>query len=246
MNIFKRIFKIGQSEAHSAVDKLEDPIKMTEQGIRDMKENLDKSLKALAEVKSLAIRARDEAETNKNKAKDYESKAMLLLKRAQSEDIDPAEADRLATEALVKKEECLQQVSRARAEQNKFEGNVASLDANIKTIRGNISKWENELKTLKARVKVSSATKTLNKQLAQIDSSSTLSMLEKMKDKVAQEEALAESYGEMANESRSVDEEIDKALADAGHDKAAGDLEALKKKLGINEKDDNDSGEEKN
>ena len=246
MNIFKRIFKIGQSEAHSAVDKLEDPIKMTEQGIRDMKENLDKSLKALAEVKSLAIRARDEAETNKNKAKDYESKAMLLLKRAQSEDIDPAEADRLATEALVKKEECLQQASRARAEQNKFQGNVASLDANIKTIRGNISKWENELKTLKARVKVSSATKTLNKQLAQIDSSSTLSMLEKMKDKVAQEEALAESYGEMANESRSVDEEIDKALADADHDKAADDLEALKKKLGINEKDDNDSGEEKN
>ena len=171
---------------------------------------------------------------------------MLLLKKAQSGDIDPEEADRLATEALVKKEECLQQVSRARAEQNKFEGNVASLDANIKTIRGNISKWENELKTLKARVKVSSATKTLNKQLAQIDSSSTLSMLEKMKDKVAQEEALAESYGEMANESRSVDEEIDKALADAGHDKAADDLEALKKKLRINEKDDNDSGEEKN
>jgi len=37
MNIFKRLFKIGQAEAHSAVDKLEDPIKLTEQGIRDLK-----------------------------------------------------------------------------------------------------------------------------------------------------------------------------------------------------------------
>ena len=55
MNVFKRIFKIGQAEAHSLVDKIEDPIKLTEQGIRDMKKDLDKSLEALAQVKALAI-----------------------------------------------------------------------------------------------------------------------------------------------------------------------------------------------
>ena len=246
MNIFKRIFKIGQAEAHAAVDTLEDPINMTEQGIRDMRQNLDKILKALAEVKALAIRARDEVETNKNKAKDYENKAVLLLKRAQSGEMEMAEADRLATQALEKKEQCQQQVTRARAEQQRFENNVASLDANIKTIRGNISKWENELKTLKARVKVSAATKTLNKQLARIDASGTLSMLEKMKDKVSQEEALAESYGEIANESRSIDEEIDKALTDTGQDKAGEDLQALKKKLGMSNNEDDDSDEVKN
>ena len=244
MNIFKRVLKISQAEAHATVDKLENPIKMTEQGIRDMKENLDKSLKALAGVKAMAIRARDEVEINRNKAKDYENKAMLLLKRAQSGEMDVAEADRLATQALTKKEECLQQLSRAANEQKRFENNVATLDANIKTIRSNISKWENELKTLKARVKVSSATKTLNKQLAQIDATGTLSMLEKMKDKVAQEEALAVSYGEIANEGRSVDEEIDKALAGTGRDKAGDELEALKKKLGIINVED--SGEGKN
>lgn len=246
MNIFKRIFKIGQAEAHATVDTLEDPIKMTEQGIRDMRQNLDKSLKALAEVKALAIKARDEVETNKNKAKDYENKAVLLLKRAQSGEMEMAEADRLATQALEKKEQCQQQVTRARAEQQRFENNVASLDVNIKTIRGNISKWENELKTLKARVKVSAATKTLNKQLARIDSSGTLSMLEKMKDKVSQEEALAESYGEIANESRSIDEEIDKALTDTGQDKAGEDLQAIKKKLGMSNNEDDDSDEVKN
>jgi phage shock protein A len=37
MNVFKRLFKVGEAEAHSALDKLEDPIKMTEQGIRDLK-----------------------------------------------------------------------------------------------------------------------------------------------------------------------------------------------------------------
>ena len=59
MNIFRRLFRIGSAEANSMVDKLEDPIKMTEQGIRDLKGDLGKALEALAEVKALAIRARN-------------------------------------------------------------------------------------------------------------------------------------------------------------------------------------------
>lgn len=56
MNILKRLFRIGNAETHAAIDKLEDPIKMTEQGIREMKDQLSKSIDALAQVKALAIR----------------------------------------------------------------------------------------------------------------------------------------------------------------------------------------------
>ena len=52
---------MGEAEAHSAIDKLENPIKLTEQGIRDLKKDLDKSLHALAEVKALEIRSRNDA-----------------------------------------------------------------------------------------------------------------------------------------------------------------------------------------
>ena len=225
---------MGEAEAHSAVDKLENPIKMTEQGIRDLKKDLDKSLHALAEVKAMAIRSKNDTQTYTNKAKDYEKKAMMLLKRAESGDLDPAEADRLASEALVKKQENSEQAARSKAEQEKFDASVAQLDQNVKRIRSTISKYENELKTLKARVKVSTATKNLNKQMAQIDSSSTVSMLERMKEKVAQDEALAESYGEIANESKSVDDEIDKALEGGTSEaKASDDLAALKAKMGL-------------
>ncbi|GAA0890539.1 PspA/IM30 family protein [Fulvivirga kasyanovii] len=237
MGIFKRLFKIGEAEANAAVDKLEDPIKLTEQGIRDLKSDLDKSLQALAEVKAMGIRSRNEVKASEAKARDYEEKAVLLLKRAQNGDLDPAEADRLATEALNKKEEALKDVERAKGEQAHFETNVAQLDQNVKKIRSTISKYENELKTLKARVKVSSATKKLNKQMAQIDSSSTMSMLERMKDKVAEDEALAESYGEIANESKTLDDEIDKALEGSGSVKASSELEALKAKLGMDKKE---------
>lgn len=232
MNVFKRLFRISEAETHALIDKMEDPIKLTEQGIRDLKKDLDSSLKALAEVKAMAIRSKNDVQTNMAKASDYEGKAMLLLKKAQSGELEAAEADRLATEALSKKEEFSQAASRSKVEVEKFEGNVAQLDSKVKKLRSNISAYENELRTLKARVKVSEATAKVNKQMAQIDSSSTVSMLERMKDKVAQQEALAEAYGEVAGESKSLDDEIDNAL-DGSSAKASDDLAALKAKLGM-------------
>lgn len=241
MNIFKRLFTMGKAEAHSAIDKLEDPIKLTEQGIRDLKKDLDGALQALAEIKALSIRARNDIQTFGDKANDYEQKAMLLLQQAAKGDISAEDADRLAGEALLKKDENLEHLNRSKAEKVKFDDSIAKMDSNIKTLRSQISKYENELKTLKARVKVSTATKNINKQMAQIDSSGTVSMLEKMKEKVAQQEAIAESYGEIANESKSVDDEIDKALEGAAGSKASDQLAELKKKMGLSKDEDTTS-----
>ncbi|WP_426060965.1 PspA/IM30 family protein [Hymenobacter sp. B1770] len=235
MNILNRLFKIGQSEAHSAVNQLEDPIKMTEQGLRDLRQDLDKSLHGLAEVKAMVIRARNEGESFRTKASDYESKAVQLLQRAHKGDLDATEADRLAGEALLKKAENEAQAARAATDQQKFELSAAQLDQNVSTLKSTISQWENELKTLKARVTVSAATITINKQLAQLDSSGTVSLLERMKEKIAVQEALAESYGEIAQAGKSIDTEIDKALGGSGGSKASEDLKALKAKLGYTE-----------
>jgi len=234
MNIFKRLFSIGKAEAHSAIDKMEDPIKLTEQGIRDMKKDLDKSLEALAQVKAMAIRATNDKEQYALKAEDYQNKAMLILKKAQKGELKAEDADRLAKEALIKKEESQKNATRTTAEAEKFNTSVAQLEKNVNEIKSNISKWENELKTLKARVKVSNATKNLNKQMAEIDSSSTVSLLERMKEKVEQDEALAEAYGDIANDSKSIDDELNAAI-DTTEVSAESDLEKLKKQLGMSD-----------
>jgi len=213
MNIFKRIFKIGEAQANKAVDNLESPIIMTEQGIRDMKADLNKSIEAMAQVKALAIRSKNERDEHEAKAKD-------------------ADADRLAKEALAKKEEAQQHANKTSADTEKFDKNVSQLKDTIETIKGNINNWENELRTLKARVKVSDATKNVNKQMAELDSAGTVSMLERMKEKVAQDEALAEAYGDLATTKKSIDEEID-AAADTTEAKLDDDLAKLKEQLGI-------------
>ena len=135
MNIFKRLFSIGKAEAHSAIDKMEDPIKLTEQGIRDMKKDLDKSLEALAQVKAMAIRATNDKERYTSKAEDYQNKAMLILKKAQKGELKAEDADRLAKEALVKKEENQKHVVRSSAEAEKFNTSVEQLEKNVNSIK---------------------------------------------------------------------------------------------------------------
>lgn len=228
----KRLFRIGKAEANAALDNLENPVKMTEQGIRDLRANLEKALVAMAEVKAMGIRAKGEAADYKAKAADYEMKATLLLKKAGAGEMDAADGDRLAAEALLKKQENEAHAEQALKNQAYFENNAAKLSDNIDGLKKNISKYESELKTLKARAKVSAAQKDINRDLAGIDSDSTVAMLEKMKEKVAQEEALAESYGDIASESRSLDDEINDALETSSAEiKVKGDLDALKAKI---------------
>lgn len=231
MGLFTRLFKVGQSEAHAVVDKLENPIKMTEQGIRDLKKDLEKSMEAMAEVKAVVIRTKRELTEHENRAISYENKAVQLLKGAEAGRISPEEADRLAAEALNKKQDAQRGAETAKSQYQQLQGQINQMNGNINKLKSSISKYENELKMLKARHRVSNATSKLNKSLANVDSNGTISMLEKMKDKVDQQESLAAAYGEMAELETSVDDEIDKALLDSPSSQSGGELAALKERL---------------
>ena len=232
MNIFKRLLRIGQADIHSAVDKMEDPVRMTEQGIREMRVDLDRALQASAQIRALAIRTKNDSTKKEREAQDYENKAILLLSKAQKGELEMSQAERLAKEALTLKENLLIEVNALDEQLVVHEKSADDIQKNVDILRFNITKWDNELKTLKSRIKVSRATKEVNKQMAQIDSNSTISMLERMKEKVEEEEALAQAYGEMAKKTKSVDDEINKAIDD-GTGKVNQELEEMKKKLGI-------------
>lgn len=233
IGVFKRMFRVAQSEAHAAVNRLEDPIKMTEQGIRDLRKDLETSMKNLAEVKALTIRLRKDQAEKKQIAADYERKAMLLLEKGQKGGLAPEEADRLAGEALGKKEAATAQAVSASKDLENQEKMVAQMEANVKNLTSQINTWENELTTLRARAKVAASTKKLNKQLARVDSDSTVSMLEKMRAKVLEDEALAESYGDIAMSETNVDTEINKALEGGVSPRVSDSLGELKRKMGM-------------
>jgi phage shock protein A len=233
MSFFSRIFKIGQAEAHSALDKFEDPIAMTEQGIRDLRQDLQKAINSLAEVRAIAIRTRKNAENKKATAADYERKAMILLQKMQSGSLSPQEAERLAGEALLKKEEHAKEAVRLSQEADRHEQMANQLQANVSKIKSAISAYENDLATLRARSKTAVATKKINQQIANIDTSGTVAMLERMKAKVEEEESLALAYGELVNADKTVDDEIRSAIQGKPQTAASASLAELKMKMGI-------------
>jgi len=227
------MFKVMQSEAHSTVDKFEDPIKMTEQGVRDLKKSLQEAMTSLAQVKSTAIRLKRDVDDQKRMASDYERKAMLLLQKMQSGDVEQAEAERLATEALQKKEEASERSATLATSQQQQQQMSDQLQAKVQKLHDQIRHYENELVTLRARAKTAESMRKINQQMAKVDSSSTIAMLDKMKNKVEEQESLAQAYGEIADTSGGVDSEIDAALATPSSAQAADSLAALKSKMGI-------------
>lgn len=73
MSIFKRLRDLTMSNINAIIDKAEDPIKMTDQYIRDMTEDLEDAEKAVAS--QIAIEKRFKAL--------YEEQAALVEKRTQ-------------------------------------------------------------------------------------------------------------------------------------------------------------------
>ncbi|WP_160139046.1 PspA/IM30 family protein [Chryseobacterium sp. c4a] len=230
MNIFKRLLTIGKAEIHSVIDNFEDPINVTEQGIREMKEELGKSIESLAQLKALTIRKKNEAETEEQTSKDYYNKAIVIVQKAEKGEVEASEADRLAKEALKRQASSQENADQLHKEHEKLHTECEKMQATINHLKSSISKWENELKTLKARVQVSEATKDINQKMTQMDTGSTVSMLEKLKERVVQQETLAEAYSDLSKSGKTIDEEID-AMVNNKDNEAEEALNRLKETL---------------
>lgn len=230
MSFFKRLFKIGQAEAHNVIDKLEDPIKLSEQAIRDLKQDLSLAMQAFAEVKALAIKMERDKNLYAERSLEWERKAVLLLQRAENGQMAPQEAERLAKEALLQKEDATKKATEAALNLERQNEAVGKLQMQVEKLRRTVQQQENELITLKARAKTAESMKKVNKQLSGIDSDSTIAMLERMKQKVETDETLAQAYSEMEGLNESLNTKIDKALEE---NSLQGDLllEDLKSKL---------------
>jgi len=230
--VFKRLFKVFQSEAHSVVDKLEDPIKMTEQGVRDLKKDLQGAMTSLAQVKALANRMGRELSEKKQLGSEYERKAMLLLQKAQDGSLAPEEADRLASQALQRKEQASGEVQRLQTDYEAQSKMADTLQSKVTKLKETITRYENELVTLKARARTASSMRKINQQLSTVDTSGTINMLEKMKQKVDEEESLAKAYGDISNIGNEFDDELEKALEPSAS-ASSDSLMELKKKMGM-------------
>lgn len=217
MSIFKRLRDLTMSNINAIIDKAEDPIKMTDQYIRDMTEDLEDAEKAVAA--QIAIEKRFKAL--------YEEQAALVEKRtqqahtaAQAQNVD------LARRALEEKKaaEAKRDEYKVSYDQNKLAAD--NLRSKLEEMRKQLTAMKNKRETLVARYNAAKAQTEINKAMNGFGSDTAANGLKRMEEKMLAMEARAEASNEMSTREKSLDEEFESL----GKDKAVEDeLAALMK-----------------
>jgi phage shock protein A len=218
MEFFSKLVQSIRAWLGYKIEQQEDPVKLIEQNIRELKADLSESLKSLAEVKAGFIRTKRGLDIQRQRANDYESKAIMILEKAKNGEIDANRADALALQALSDKDKIMSQVNIGDKELSSYDDMVKQLESKSMEIKTLITKWEKELSTIKARAKLNEATKSLNQKLSQYNSNGTENLFQSLKDKMIEQEAFNESLAYVNSGKTSWENEVDKIL---GLDKPA-------------------------
>ncbi|MGO0058567.1 PspA/IM30 family protein [Brevibacillus fluminis] len=218
MSIFKRLRDLTMSNLYALIEKAEDPVKLTDQYLRDMQDDLEEAEKAVAAQIAL----------EKKFKQLYEEQEALVAKReeqahiaAQAQNID------LARRALEEKKTAASKAAEYKAsyEQNKLAAD--NLREKLEEMRKQISELKNKRETLAARVNAAKAQKKINQTMSGFSNDSAMAGLKRMEEKALQLEAEAEASGEVYKKEKSLDDEI----ASLSKDKQVEDeLAALMKK----------------
>jgi phage shock protein A len=217
MSMFKRFRDLTMSNINSLIDKAEDPIKMTDQYIRDMHEDLEDAEKAVAA--QIAI--------EKKFKQLYEEQEALVNKRtlqaqtaAQAQNID------LARRALEEKNAAEIKMNEYKVNFDQNKASADNLRGKLDEMRKQLTLMKNKRETLVARYSAAKAQTEINKAMTGFSTDSAASGLKRMEDKMLNMEARAEASNELASSDKSLDDEF----ANLTKDKAVDDeLAALMK-----------------
>lgn len=199
--------------------------------MRDLKKDFDTSMNNLAEIKSLSIETKNKIVEQTEIAKDYENKALTILQKAQAGELEQVKADRLASEALKKKQNAIENIKKYTLDAKNYDAMSEKLEGKIASIKEQIVNWEDEIKTLKARHKVAITSKKMSQQFLSMSDNNAATLLESMKEKVNKEEAMAQAYDEMNLIETDIDKEINEAVGGTYSSEVQQSLIELKKQI---------------
>ncbi|MGO4347679.1 PspA/IM30 family protein [Paenibacillus sp. MCAF9] len=217
MSIFKRLRDLTLSNVYALIEKAEDPVKLTDQYIRDMQEDLADAEKAVAA--QIAI--------EKKFKQLYEEQAQLIEKRSEQAQLAAqAQNIELARRALEEKKTAEQKSTEYKTsfDQNKLLAD--NLRGKLDEMRQQLTELKNKRETLVARYNAAKAQTEINKAMSGFGTDSAASGMKRMEEKMLQMEAQAEASNELSAKGKSLDAEFEKL----GKDKAVDDeLAALMK-----------------
>lgn len=210
MSVFKRLRDLTMSNVYALIEKAEDPIKLTDQYIRDMTDDLEDAEKAVAQ--QIAIEKRFKQQ--------YEEQEALVNKRTEQAHLAvQAENLDLARRALEEKKSAEQKRDEFKTAYETNKASADNLRAKLDDMRKQLQDMKNKRETLVARYNAAKAQNEINKAMAGFGSDTAAAGLKRMEEKMLAMEAQAEASNELQSKGKSLDDEF----ANLGKDQAVED-----------------------
>jgi phage shock protein A len=202
MSIFKRLRDLTMSNINAIIDKAEDPIKMTDQYIRDMTQDLEDAEKAVAA--QIAIE-------KKFKQLYEEQEALVARRNEQAHTAAKAGNADLARRALEEKKTAETKLAEYKASFDQNKASADTLRGKLDEMRKQLTQMKSKRDTLVARYNAAKAQTEINKAMNSFGTDSASAGLKRMEEKMLQAEAHAEASNEMASSGGgSLDDEFEK------------------------------------
>ena len=191
MGIFERFSTMLKSNLNDLISRAENPEKMLNQLILDMKSNLAKAKQEAAAAIADEKKLQADAESLKKQSEDWERRAMLAVQEGR---------DDLAKQALVRFNEALQGAQQLHETWVKHKADTENLKVQLRQLHDKIEEAKRKKNILVARAKRAQAQQRIQETMSGMSDKSAFESFDRMAEKIENIERKALAAAELQQE----------------------------------------------
>jgi phage shock protein A len=226
MGIFQKLSTLIKSNINDLISRAENPEKMLNQIILDMRDQLAKAKREVAAAIADERKLKSQLESEAKQARDWQHRAMLAVREGR---------DDLAKQALLRQKE---HTERASVLQSTWESQAAEtekLKGSLRQLNDKIEEAKRKRNLLIAKQKRAQAQRRIHETMSGLSDTSAFEAFNRMADKIEEEErrSLAEAEVTEALAGDTVEREFLRLEAGKGSADVEAQLIALKAQMGL-------------
>ncbi len=191
MGIFDRLTTMLRSNLNDLISRAENPEKMLNQLVLDMRSQLAKAKQQVAAAIADEKRLQAQAEQEKKLAEDWEKRAMLAVQEGR---------DDLAKQALLRHAEHMQAAQQLDETWRKHAAETESLKNSLRTLNDKIEEAKRKKNILIARQRRAEAQQRIHETMSSMSDKSAFETFERMSERIEQNERKAIANAELSEE----------------------------------------------
>ncbi len=226
MGIFDRLATLLKSNINDLISRAEDPEKMLDQIVVDMRNQLARAKQQVAAAIADEKRLKDQAEAEEKAAADWEAKAMLAIKEGR---------DDLAKQALVRQSEHTEHANQLFTTWQAHQLETEKLKNSLRDLNDKIEEAKRKKNLLLARQRRAQAQQKISETMSSMSEKSAFEAFARMEEKITSNERLIKASNEIDEEFSGdrLSHDFKRLEKTAGSASADQQLLALKQKMGL-------------